>query len=120
MGQTGPVHRLVLHDTAVDDAHDTAGIAGDIPVVGDHDDCLTPAVQFLKNGHDLQAGAGIEVAGGFIGQQDFRLVYQRPGDGHPLLLAAGKLCGLVGKPFLPDPTDRKACSASSRTSERSE
>ena len=55
----------------------------------------------------ISAGARVEVAGRLVGQQDFGLVYQRPGDGHPLLLAAGKLPGLVGGPLLqPDGPQR--------------
>ena len=43
----------------------------------------------------LLAGAGIEVAGGFVGQDHERIVDQRAGDGHALLLAAGELVGPV-------------------------
>ena len=37
-----------------------------------------------------ERGARIQVAGGFVRQDDHRIVYQRPGDGHALLLTAGK------------------------------
>ena len=37
----------------------------------------------------------VQVAGGFVGQNDGRLVDQGAGDGHPLLLAAGKLVGMM-------------------------
>src|SRR6266540_2911233 len=44
---------------------------------------------------DLVAGARVEVAGRLVGQQHRRLGRQRPGDRHPLLLAAGELRGPV-------------------------
>ena len=54
-------------------------------------------VQGVENGQHLRGGAGIEGAGGFIGQQQRRVVDDRPGDGHPLLLAAGELIWSVGQ-----------------------
>ncbi len=54
--------------------------------------------------HDVQHLShhfGVEGAGGLVKQHDARLHGERPGDGHPLLLAAGELggvaLGLVGK-----------------------
>jgi hypothetical protein len=38
-------------------------------------------------------------AGGFVGQQQGGAVDDRPGDGHPLLLAAGELVGFVVQPL---------------------
>src|SRR5439155_6565493 len=35
----------------------------------------------------------VEIAGGLVGKNDFRLIDQRPRDGHALLLAAGELNG---------------------------
>ncbi len=40
--------------------------------------------------HDQAAGAGVQRAGGFVGQQNARIVDHGPGDGHTLLLAAGQ------------------------------
>ena len=48
--------------------------------------------------HHLAAGARVEIARRLVGQQDRRLVGQRAGDGHALLLAAGELRGMVGRP----------------------
>ena len=47
------------------------------------------------NVEDLGAGAGVEVAGGLVGEDDLRLAGQRPGHGDPLLLAAGELARAV-------------------------
>ena len=46
-------------------------------------------IQFLHQGHDLVRCAAVQVAGGLIGQDHYRLIYQRPGNSHPLLLSAG-------------------------------
>ena len=52
-------------------------------------------VEPLENVHDLETGAAIEVAGRLIGEDDFRIVDERTGDRHPLLLAAGKLARMM-------------------------
>ena len=44
-----------------------------------------------KSAEDLPRQVGVEVAGGLVGDQDVRLVDQRAGDRHPLLLAAREL-----------------------------
>ena len=56
---------------------------------------LPLACRVSKQRHDLQAGLGVQVAGGLVGQNDRRAVDQRPGNGHALALAAGELIGLV-------------------------
>ena len=53
------------------------------------------AVEFEEQFHNLFARFGIEVAGWFIGHQDGRVVDQCAGNGHALLLSAGKLGGAV-------------------------
>ena len=69
---------------------------GDVHLVGDqqHRDAAA-AIQLLKQVHHLDAGPGVEVAGRLVGQQDRRLVDQRPRDGDALLLAARQLVGIV-------------------------
>ena len=39
----------------------------------------------------------VQVAGGLVSQDDSGLGDQRPGDGHPLLLAAGEVAGIAGQ-----------------------
>lgn len=64
-------------------------------IVGDHDDGVTIAVKILqKLGDDGLVGC-IEVAGGFVGEQDGWVVNERTRDTYTLLLAAGELAGQV-------------------------
>jgi hypothetical protein len=63
--------------------------------VGDEDEGFALAVQVVEEIEDFFAGLGVEVAGGFVGEDDERAVGKGAGDGDALLLAAGKLVGLV-------------------------
>ena len=65
---------------------------------------VTPSVvEFLEEPQDGLPGGLVEVAGGFVGQHDGRAADQRPGDGHPLALAARELGGAgVGSPVQSD------------------
>ena len=57
------------------------------------------SIEPLKHLQDFLAGAGIQVAGRLVGQQDRRMIDERAGDGHALLLPAGKLRRLVVEPL---------------------
>ena len=60
----------------------------------DHDD--QAVVRDLgEQVHDLDAGFGVEGAGGLVGQQDLGIVDQGARDGDALHLAAGQLAGLL-------------------------
>ena len=63
--------------------------------MGHDDDGVPPPVQFGEDVHDVLAAFGVEGAGGLVGKDDAAAVHERPGDGNALLLAAGKLIGLV-------------------------
>src|ERR1039457_2989744 len=91
----GLLDSLVLLDFAVADVNDAVGMQGDIVFVGDQDDGIALLVEALEEAHDFVAGGGIEVAGGFVGQQNGRVVDERAGDRDALALAAGKLVRLV-------------------------
>src|SRR3990172_11976939 len=82
---------------------DAPAVGGDVRLVGDEEDShLHLPVEPLEDLQDLLAGAGIQVPGGLIGQDEGGAVDQGPGDGYPLLLAPGKLCGaVVGPVFQP-------------------
>ena len=73
--------------------------------MGDHEHGDAPvAVEAADQFHDLHAGARVQVAGGLVGEQHRGFGDDRPGDGHPLLLAAGEFARGVflpaGKPHL--------------------
>ena len=56
---------------------------------------LPGLVEALEQRHDFVSGDGVEGAGGFVGQQQRRMVDQGAGDGDALALASGELAGLV-------------------------
>ena len=62
--------------------------------MGYHNDQLFLADLF-QDFHHLHTGFAVQGAGGLIRQQNIRVVHQRPGNGHPLHLAAGHLIGLL-------------------------
>jgi hypothetical protein len=62
----------------------------------DHDPArLGQRPQQLEHPLDLDV---VQVGGGLVGQDQRRVVGQGPGDGHPLLLAAGQVAGTVAEP----------------------
>jgi hypothetical protein len=60
--------------------------------------------QLVDELHQFGAGGGVQIPGRLVEQEDAGLVHQRPGDGHPLLLATGELqgavLGTIGQPHL--------------------
>ena len=79
---------MVEHDLAL-------RAAGDQRIVGDHDNRGALLVQLAEQvEHDFLVLL-VEVAGGLIGQNQLRVVDQRAGHAHALLLAAGELAGQV-------------------------
>ena len=73
--------------------------AGRDRVVGHHHDGLPELVDGAAQQREhLGAGAGVEVAGGLVGEDDRRPAGQRPGHRDPLLLTAGELVGPVVEP----------------------
>ncbi len=74
---------------------DPLGLDGDGVVVGDEHHGVPRGVELLQHGQHLPARVGVQGAGGLVGQDHRRVPGQGPGDGHPLLLAAGELHGLV-------------------------
>ena len=66
-------------------------------------DGFSLAVQLLENHHDFVTGAGIQVSGGFVCENDHWVVHQGAGDCDSLLLAARKLVRqVVHATFEPD------------------
>ncbi len=65
-------------------------ITGDGGIVGDEDNGNTPFIELLQDHHYFETCTAIEVAGGFVGQDNGGPRNQRAGDGHALLLPTGK------------------------------
>src|SRR2546425_4715296 len=82
----------VAHDVAVAQLEGSLPVSRREGVVGDHDDGEPPLrVQWEEDGEDRPTGLRIEVAGGFVREDETRLRDQCAGDRHALLLAAGQL-----------------------------
>ena len=65
---------------------------GDLVVMGDHNRGKTSFfMEFLDELQDHDSGLPIQIASGFIRQQELGLVYQSPGNGNSLLLPSGEL-----------------------------
>ena len=60
-----------------------------------HHDRDPALVELLKNPHDFDARAAVEIAGRLVSQDDLRIVDQSAGDGDALLLSAGELAGMM-------------------------
>ena len=76
---------------AVSEFDAAIGLPRDVWVVRDHQNRVACMVQLAKNFQDDLFIGFVEIAGGLVGQNNFRLIDQRAGDGHALLLAAGEL-----------------------------
>jgi hypothetical protein len=83
-----------IDDLPVEKAHLPLAWCSDIRLVGDHHDGDALAVERIaEQRHDFLAGVAVEVAGRLVGEDQARLVDQRPGDRDALLLAAGNAVG---------------------------
>jgi hypothetical protein len=88
----------LLLDASVDDVEDAVAGAGEIGVVGDDDEGFAAFVgEIEEEGHDFGAVFGIEVAGGFVGEEDIGIVDKGAGDGGALLFAPGEFGGEMVK-----------------------
>jgi hypothetical protein len=73
---------------------DVVGGVGDEGVVGDDEEGeLGVAGEALEDVEDALGIGGIEVAGGFIGEEEAGFIGQGAGDGNALLFAAGEVVG---------------------------
>ena len=87
----------VAHNIAVQQADGAGGIGFcQFRIVGDHNH-QTILGDLLQQLHNLHRGLRVQCAGGFVCQQDLRVVDQGAGDGHALHLTAGHLVGLFVK-----------------------
>ena len=56
-------------------------------------------IQFMQKRHQLFTGFFIQVSRRFIAKQHLGIVDERPGNGNPLLLSAGKLSRIMLEPI---------------------
>ena len=87
----GGHHPHLPPDPAVEDLHRPGQGRGPLPVVGDDDHRGPVGVELGQHREHLVAGPAVEVAGGLVGQDQRGPGHHRPGDGHPLALAARQL-----------------------------
>ncbi len=76
---------------AVDDVHLALRAGGQLRIMRHHHDGGPCAVQVLQQLHDGARHLGVEVAGGFVRQQQAWRPGQRARNRDPLLLAAGRV-----------------------------
>src|SRR5262249_11490077 len=82
--------RRPVHHGAAAEPDDSLGARGELQVVRDEDERRAGGgIEFEEHFHDVMRGVVVEVAGGFIREQDFGPVDERPRQGHALLFAAG-------------------------------
>ncbi len=86
---------FLLGDFSVMEFYDPMGLGGEFGVVGDHDDGLAGEVEFEEDLEDLFSGGGVEISGGFVGEENDGVIDDGAGDGDPLAFAAGELAGEV-------------------------
>src|SRR5919201_5438779 len=65
----------------------------DFAVVGRHQDGRSTRVDLKQQLDDLPRRRRVEVPGRFVGEENARVVHQRAGNRHPLLLATGQFIG---------------------------
>src|SRR5436305_9616446 len=67
---------LVPVDLTVENMQDSMCILGNVVFVGDEDNSISLAMQFLKQSHNFVGSLRVQVAGRFVRQNDRRIVYQ--------------------------------------------
>lgn len=80
---------MVLDDPAIVQTYDTMAARRDTGIMRDDDQRQALGVQIGEQCENFLGGAAVQIAGRFIGQQQFRAADQRACDGNPLALAAG-------------------------------
>src|SRR5687768_5833098 len=89
--QPGEFRINVLRDLAVANL-DAAGCdRGNFGIVRYQDDRAPFRAELAEQFEDVFARVRVEIAGRFVGENDFRMVDERPGYRYALLLAAGNL-----------------------------
>lgn len=77
----------IRRDLSVENVDHARCVSGCVYIVGDHHGGLPFSVQIAEKVKDLSAGGLVEIPGGLVGEEDGRLVDDRPGDGDAPLFA---------------------------------
>ena len=97
------LHGIVSLDATVTEDDDPMRELRDVGFVRHHDDRQAAGIQVLKDLHDLDRCPAVEIAGRLVGKKQRGPIYERPGDGDPLLLTTwkswdGKWCARSANP----------------------
>ena len=84
------------HDAVVHEYQGVPHLAGEAHLVGDHDHGHAVGSQAPHHVEHVPHQLGVEGRGGLVEEHELGRHGQGPGDGHPLLLAAGQLVGVRG------------------------
>ena len=86
---------LLLDDAVGHEDHLIGDGAGEFHLMGDDDDGSLRGFQPPDHPQHLPGELRVQGGGGLVKAEDVRLQGQGPGDGHPLLLSAGELAGVI-------------------------
>jgi len=85
--------------SAIPDSQLAGGQISNLGIVADQDDGHAVSMQRSEEVHDVSADHRVEVAGGFVGEDDIWAFHHGPCDGDALLFAAGKLTWPMSSAF---------------------
>ena len=95
---SGGIFPVDALDASFAESDGSVGLGGDGFVVSDHDDGeFLFVIESFEEIHDTGAGFGIEVSGGFIGEEDFGAGDESAGDGTALEFATGEFGGSMAE-----------------------
>src|SRR3990172_7099228 len=89
------IYTLIGNDFTIPQSYDPSRVGGDVRFMSNQKDGNSLFIERLKNCHNLFGSVRIEIAGGFISQQNRWLINERARDGNSLLRPAGQLRGLM-------------------------
>src|SRR3989344_5616590 len=82
---------LIAFNKAVFNSDNSFRVFRRVCFVSYKNNSMPPAVESLKNIHNLLSRFGVKVSGWFISKNNLWIVHERAGYCHPLFLSAGKL-----------------------------
>ena len=94
-------NNLIAFYQSILNADDTFGVTGDVLFVRNDDDGVALLAKLVEEPHDVLAGFGIQIAGGFVCKDDRGSCHECASDSDALALTAGKfvrfVAGAVGE-----------------------